>query len=472
MLYKSLISTHLNSDHYALYSWPDGRTFTYSQLDAIVKAEAQKFISYGLQEGHHVVIQNTNTPETIIHILTCIYLGLCFVLVQESESIERINYIISDSQSRLAILGSSHSFYFLSDNQADSPKLTYILYTSGSTGRPKGVMAPETQVTFCTQAISNRLMLNSNDIILCCLPLSFDYGLYQLFMSMACGGSLVLIRNTGAFIQSIPGLIAKYNATIFPTMPAMLRAVIKSGLLSRINLDCLRCITSTGDTLPVELIHETSTLIPHADIVPMYGLTECKRVSVMPLGRTDKIQAGSCGLPLDGTSVRLAEDGELIISGPNVMAGYWNDAELTRQYFFDDQAYGKSLRSGDIFRIDDEGFLYFCGRKKNILKVDGIRVSATEIEHDITQHIGDSADIRVIGIDDAVHGEKLIVCAYSETLTKQQFIERLHAASKDWPHHRKISGVLWLKSPLPINNNGKTDTAILKAMALEHHDTV
>ncbi len=470
ILYRKLILDHLENDKPALYNLPDEKIFTYSQLHELVKDEAESFRSYSIRPGQHVVIQNDNTFRTVISILACIYLELCFILIPKNESAERIRYIINDSQSRLSILGNSHDLLFFPENSVCEPSLTYILYTSGSTGRPKGVMAPEAQVIFCIDAISKRLLLNQNDRIMCCLPLSFDYGLYQLLMSLSCGASLLLVKNSGAFLQSVPGLMSKYKATIFPAMPAMLRAL--SGLLKRVNLDYLRCVTSTGDKFPPELIREVAEILPNSEILPMYGLTECKRVSIMPFGRHDKVKAGSCGLPLDGTKVHVDDDGELIVSGPNVMAGYWNDTELTERCFFDDPVYGKSLRSGDIFRIDDEGFLYFCGREKNILKVDGVRVSSAEIEYDIAPYIGHFADYRVIGIDDDIHGEKLIACVYSEKITENEFVKILQEISQDWPSSRKIHGVLWLTSPMPVSSNGKINIECLKAMAKENHDSI
>ena len=471
MLYEKLILDHLHRAEPVLFSAHDGRAFTYSQLHELVKEAAEKLSIYGLRKGDRVVIQNDNTPETVILILACVYLELCFVLVPEHESQERIQYIISDSGSRLAVLNHSREFisFPAEDCRAETPCLVYILYTSGSTGQPKGVMAPEAQVIFCIDAINSCLMHNPDDRILCCLPLSFDYGMYQLLMSLSSEASLVLVRNSGAVVQSLPGLLAKHAITVFPAMPAMLNALVQSGLLNRLKPGKLRCITSTGDNFPVELINELSRILPGTQIIPMYGLTECKRVSVMPFGRADKIQEGSCGLPLPGTKVRLGDSGELIISGPNVMAGYWNDDELTERYFFDDPVYGRSLRSGDIFKIDGEGFLYFQGRLKQIIKVDGIRVSGSEIEHDIRRRIDSSIDVKVISLPDSVHGEKIIVCVYSASLSEKEFMNILRELSGDWPSYRRPAGVLWLGCPMPQNSNGKTDTKLLRKMAAENY---
>ena len=250
----------------------------------------------------------------------------------------------------------------------------------------------------------------------------------------------------------------------------MLNALIKSKTLNKVSkqLDNLRMITSTGENFPVELINAVGEILPLTNIIPMYGLTECKRVSIMPHDRKDKIQAGSCGLPLPDTSVRLDDNGELIISGANVMAGYWNDPQTTEQYFFNDPDFGWSLRSGDLFRIDSDGFLYFNGRLKQIMKIDGIRISAFEIEVRLKKFLGEGTDVKIISIKDEFHGEKIIACVASQILPFDKVRDILTAASASEPAYRKISGLVWLKI-MPLNANGKINVPLLVKTAEEKY---
>lgn len=127
----------------------------------------------------------------------------------------------------------------------------------------------------------------------------------------------------------------------------------------------------------------------------MYGMTECKRVAVMPADRTDKVMAGSCGLPLDGVKVWLVNKeeetgiGELAVEGPNVMEGYWGIRDEDSGVFESDRETGRRrVYTGDLFRIDSEGFLYFCGRRNGIIKIRGYRVNGFRIEEVIRKVAG------------------------------------------------------------------------------------
>lgn len=462
MLYRELVEKHISFDSIIL---SDGNEkLTYGELDARVRKLAEQMRKADVAAGMRIIIRNDNTIRTVVEILACIYLNACFIPLPEETTEEQLNYFAEDSQASMLIdhrrFGNEmQKLRRQNEFLENDGELVYILYTSGSTESPKGVMASCKQVLFCLNAINERLRNGPDDRILCVLPLSFDYGLYQMFLSLHSGARLVLFRQP--MMQTIPALLKKENITAFPAMPTMLKMILKTGLLQKVDLPELRYICSTGDNFPVELIRSIHNLFPHIFIFPMYGLTECKRVSIMPEGRWDKVWEGSCGTPLAGTEVYLkeiAEDGmgELIVRGPNVMEGYWNH-QGADDVFFEDGEGRRCLRTGDYFRIDREGFLYFCGRKKRILKTNGYRIGCAELEAHLAMRLGaDVEELRIIGIPSEMEGDRIIVCMNSLQDIKC-LQEKLREIALNLPPYQRPHGFYCVRNAFPLNANGKVD---------------
>lgn len=474
MLYEKLVERNLD--------WPRPiltdtcRTYTYAQLHRDVLELSGRLERRGVRPGQRVVILSGNTLETVLAVLACIRSGICFIIVPKEVSEEHIQYILSDARPVLLLdAGRSGELGIREtgmDGGGDGERLVYIIYTSGSTSTPKGVMAPEAQVLFCIDAINDRLKNGEDDAVLCCLPLSFDYGLYQLFFALSFRSRFVLA--SGGVLQQIPQLLVKEKITAFPAMPAMLAMLLRTGLLQRVApLPQLRYISSTGDDFPTALIRKLKELLPCTEIVPMYGQTECKRVSVMPFGHLDKALAGSCGLPLKGTSVWLDEPdeegvGELIVSGPHVMAGYLNADDGSSAYFFTDPERGRCLRTGDLFRMDEEGYLYFYARKRRIIKVSGHRVGSVELERKLEEGMGGgSLSLRVLGFPDELTGERVLVCVSTDE-DAGTVLERLRAASAGWPKYQRPARAYVSAGPFPRSENGKIDDALLLKEAIRN----
>ena len=463
MLYKKLISDNLACKKEAISSC-SGK-YTYEELHNKVM-EFQKILeSHGVSRGQYVIIRNSNTIHTITAILTCIHMQACFVIIPEDCVESQLDYIIQEVAPKVFLEIPSEKndgitdFYF--SDYGIQKNLVYVIYTSGSNGKPKGVMAPEPQVEFCIEAINERLKNGSEDRILCCLPLSFDYGLYQLFMALEYQSTLVIPEKYS--LSEIPGMLVKEEITAFPAMPSLLRGILYSRMLERVKPVNLRYITSTGDNFPVEVIRRLMKVLPNTRIIPMYGQTECKRVSIMPEGYTDKIMAGSCGLPLTGTRVWLEHPdengvGELIVSGPNVMRGYLNAKEVTAEYYFEHESFGRCLRTGDLFSIDEEGFLYFISRKKRILKTSGYRIGCLELEELFEDALADYSikELRIVGVPDPLYGEKIMLCIATE-----ESVEMIKAAvskvNEVQDSHHRVSKVYLTENGFPKNANGKID---------------
>ena len=475
MLYEKLVENNLDWPYPILTD--TCRTYTYAQLHQEVLELSERLEKRGGRPGQRAVIINGNTLETVFAILACIRSGMCFIMAPKEASEEHIQYILSDARPALLLDARRKGEVGMKETGMDSDgeELVYIIYTSGSTSVSKGVMAPEAQVLFCIETINDRLGNNQDDAILCCLPLSFDYGLYQLFFALSFRSRFVL--QPGEVPQQIPQLLVNEKITAFPAMPALLAMLLRTGLLQRVApLLQLRYISSTGDDFPTALIRRLKELLPQTEIIPMYGQTECKRVSIMPFGRLDKALAGSCGLPLKGTSVWLEDPdeegvGELIVSGPHVMAGYMNADADSSAYFFLHPQYGRCLRTGDLFRMDEEGYLYFYGRKRRIIKVSGHRIGTVELERKLEEKMdGASRHLRVIGYPDELAGERILVCVSTDE-DSGSVVEQLRAAVAEWPKYQRPTGAYIFSEAFPRSTNGKVDDALLLKEAIRNGTT-
>lgn len=464
MLYKKLIEDHL-SDKIILCD--QSQSLSYQQLYDWSLALGQAWMDRGIKAGDRVIVACSHAMDTVIALLACMAYGMIFVPVEpENDDIE---YILENCEAALVYRGGIPNEKMEKKRSILPPDTVgYIIYTSGSTSTPKGVEAPFSAIDFCIEGINKRLGNSSEDRILSRLPLSFDYGLYQVFFAL-CFGSRLILADKDCSLLEVPRMAHDYKITAMPVVPSMLSALLRARLLKKEYFPSLRYICSTGEVLDVELIEEVHKALPDTEIIPMYGLTECKRVSVMPHGRWDKIMKGSCGLPLDGVEVRTSggtgSEGELIVYGPNVMNGYWGDNAGAGGIFGIDCQGRRYLRTGDYFYIDPDGFLYFRYRLKNVIKVGGLSVSGTELEERL-KRIEGIVDVRVIGIPDKVFGETVCACVYTEDADMEEQIE---AVSKTLPKHKQIRKICLFDRPFPVNTNGKVDIRALRKMVDERY---
>lgn len=457
MLYKKLVEDHL-SDKIILYC--NSVHYSYKQLNDKALALGSKWTAEGLCRGDRVVVECRDRTDTVTALLACIAYGFVFVPIEPDH--DRREYIIEDCRPKLIYSGLAAPERTPIEREMLPPDTVgYIIYTSGSTSAPKGVVAPFSSIIFCINAINERLGNSGEDRIVCVLPLSFDYGLYQVFLSLSFGAELILAEENTTML-SLPKLCAEMEATALPVVPTMLSALLRLRMLKQEYFGGLRYISSTGEALEVDLIKKVHEALPNVQIIPMYGLTECKRVAVMPQGRWDKILAGSCGLPLDGIEVNILGcadgEGELTVRGPNVMNGYFGFVGEDDGTFCTDSGGGRYLRTGDCFSIDSEGFLYFQYRIKNIIKVGGYAVSAAEMEEKLRGLEG-VLDTRVFGIPNDAYGELICACIYTKSTDLE---ERVRMLSERLPPHKQIKKLKIISEPFPTNINGKVDIKALK----------
>jgi acyl-CoA ligase (AMP-forming) (exosortase A-associated) len=302
--------------------------------------------------------------------------------------------------------------------------LAAILYTSGSTGKPKGVMLSHEQVIAGSSIVSDYLGITCHDRIIGVLPLSFDAGLNQLMTAIQQGGTYVPM--TFVFAREIVKTLQAKRITGMAGVPTLWSLMAQpTSSLERASLPCLRYITNTGGRMPQTVLNTLRQTLSTTRIFLMYGLTEAFRSTYLPPEELDR-RPTSMGKAIPNTEILVVNDqgqpckpgevGELVHRGPTVSMGYWGKPELTdkvlRPHPFAMGELGNSERvcySGDLVKIDDDGYLYFVGRRDNMLKSSGFRISPTEVEEVLFQS-GMVREAAVIGIPDGALGH--VIKAY------------------------------------------------------------
>jgi amino acid adenylation domain-containing protein len=348
-------------------------------------------------------------------------------------------------------------------------ELAAIIYTSGSTGRPKGVMLTQMNIVSAADSIAQYLDLVQDDVIQVLSPLSFDYGLYQLFLSARRRARVVL-----APPFTLPAQVLKQAAaervTFFPGVPTHFALLGRLQDVSRWDLTSVRAVTSTAAVLMPSHVATIRGIFPAAQIFSMYGLTECKRCSYLPPADLDR-KPGSVGIPIPRTEFWIVDDeerrlalggvGQLVIRGSHVMRGYWRDPVATAERLRPGPTGEPVLYTGDVCRLDEEGYLYFVGRTDDILKCRGEKVAPKEVElalHEIPGVI----EAAVVGVDDELLGQAVtaFVVVENATLTERELVRE---CGKRLESFKVPARVLVLPS-LPKNPHGKIDRPRLLAL--------
>ncbi|MBP7147804.1 MAG: AMP-binding protein [Acidobacteria bacterium] len=285
-----------------------------------------------------------------------------------------------------------------------------IVFTSGTTGEPKGVMLSHANIVAVVEAILDYLPLAGGDRHGLVLPLCHTYGKSVLFTALRTGGTVVLGADF-ADLPSFTGWLVERRVSVLGLVPFHVNVLLQRAPLERLDLSRLRLVTISGGAIRPEALAELDRRVPSAAVHFMYGLTESStRACALPPEMLAR-KPGSCGRPIRGVRLRIAaedgrplgarEPGEVLLAGPNIMQGYWGDPGLTARTLGDGW-----LHTGDLGSIDADGYLYLVGRKNDIIKCAGERISAREIEVVLLSHPG-VADVTVAGVPHPILGESV-----------------------------------------------------------------
>ncbi|MFD8870022.1 class I adenylate-forming enzyme family protein [Streptomyces sp. NPDC059590] len=409
----------------------------------------------------------------------CSRVGAAFCVLHEQVRGPALSHVREDSEAVLLVTADDGPPLLDEDPPEPADEYRYgttgplsvdpvcLIYTSGSTGPPKAVVSTHAQLLFAAQAIHGELAYTAEDIVYGALPLSFDYGLYQLFLSTLAGAHLWLGGASDMGLILLKNL-RRSGATVLPVVPSLAQGLAR--MLPRYGADGLRLrlLTNTGSAMPPEVLAGLRAALPGLRVQLMFGLTECKRVAIMPPDE-DLRRPGASGRALPGTEVFVVDDrgrrvaprtvGEIVVRGPHVMAGYWRRPEQTALRFPRAEGLFPELRTGDFGHLDEDGYLYFSGRRDDLYKQRGFRVSAEEVE---------TAARRVPGVRGAAvlppsgDGEEAVLCV-AGTLGAGEVL----AALKEEIEPYKIPARCVVVPELPLTGHGKTDRKALRAIAAE-----
>ncbi|MBN1982228.1 MAG: AMP-binding protein [Chitinivibrionales bacterium] len=499
----------------------DGVSLSYSELDTASDRLANTLIDHGVQRQDKVIVFLDTGNEIVVALYGISKAFGVFVIINSTIKAKKLAYILNDSGGAVLITHTSkasivdealletdkkYTIMWLG-NESDIPAhlrscsipfdslesetydgdyyqmrlvqhtkklhpldidLATLIYTSGSTGEPKGVMSSHQNIISAARSIISYLKNREDDIILVVLPLSFDYGLYQVLMAVMYGGTVIL-ETSLLYIHPILECIVKQRVTGFPIVPTILAMILQLQNVARYDFDSLRYVTNTGQALPEAHIKQFRQLFPKVQFFSMFGLTECKRVSYLPPDELDT-RPTSVGKAMPccetfiydetGNEVKPGEIGELVVRGANVMKGYWNAPLLTAQTFRPGLHCGETLLyTGDYFKKTEDGYLYFIGRKDDMIKSKGERVSPKEVENVLCNKKG-VIEAAVIGVPDTIAGyiiQAFVVCDDKEPINECELLKYCNENLE--PH--AIPRSITIVSGLPKTHHGKIDKQTL-----------
>ena len=492
-------SAQARPQHPALVA--DGRRHTYAEIDGDSDRLACHLQRLGLGRGDRVAVVMDNTAEMVVGLWAALKAGTIFVPLSHTARPERIAFILADSGARCVVAPASHRLRMaqplaqaetvshvvwgrpggwgdiLARSQA-APRdpglidqdLCAILYTSGTTGHPKGVMMTHRSLAGSVRTIAAFLRAGADDVILCVLPLASNYGLCQVLTAAETGATVVLERSF-AYPYEIPRNVARHRVTVLPGVPTIFGTLLHFAPFAGLDLGSLATMTNSAAPCPPAHLLRLAELFPRTAIYSMYGMTECTRTSYLDPARLIAKPA-SVGRPVanleavvadaGGRRCRPGVAGELRVRGSAVMRGYWRRPAETAAVLVDGALPGDPwLRTGDLFRTDEDGDLHFVGRRDEMFKCRGEKVSPREIE-DVLHDCPDVAEAAVVGLPHPVDGMAVtafVVPAPGRLPTERSL--RRHCQARLEAHLVPRSFVL--QPSLPKTDTGKVAKAALSA---------
>ncbi len=487
-------------------------TLDYRELDAAINSTANKLVALGIEPHDRVAVFLPKIPENIIGMFAANRANAVFVPINAVLKAAQVHHILQDCKAKALITSSARisalkpvledlpslQHIILIDKQTDvenlvpgvslmsaiqeAPKCSYqridsdlaaILYTSGSTGKAKGVMLSHRNLTCGAHSVASYLGNTEDDTILALLPLSFDYGLSQASTAFLVGASCVLMDYY--LPQDVVKTIAEYSVTGLAAVPPLWQQLLKTQWSDKAR-HSIRYFTNSGGAMPPGTLEQLRGIFPTAKPFLMYGLTEAFRSTFLEPAQID-LRPGSIGKAIpnagilvvreDGSECDAGEPGELIHRGPLVSLGYWNDPVKTAKRFkplpIDRDGLvlpELAVWSGDTVVRDQDGFLYFIGRKDEMIKTSGYRVSPVEIEDACYLSLNDIAEVVATGVPDPELGQAiavLLVLKNNATISEKDVLAHIKRNLPNFMHPKYLE----IRGSLPRNPNGKIDRRCL-----------
>ena len=415
---------------------------TYSELDKRSDHCAHFLLESGIRKGDRVALFLDNSVCYVVAYFGILKVGGVVVPLNTQFVRRELESLLSDFTPKFVLTDSTHQASFkglidpkyvlTGETHGDCPRqsdynanlrglspdlserdLAMIIYTSGTTGKPKGVMLSHENLCANASSIVEYLHLKHTDSIMVILPFYYSYGNSLLTTHIKVGATLV-IDNRFVFPNVVLDLMEKEQVTGFAGVPSHFAILLRKSALRKYHLASLRYVTQAGGGMAPTMIEEFIQVVPHAKFFVMYGQTEASaRLTYLnPAFLKEKL--GSIGKGIPGVQIRVLNEqgeevesgqiGEIVARGRNVMLGYWNAPEETANVLKEE-----GLWTGDLAKVDEEGFIYMVSRKKEMIKSGANRISPLEIE-DVVSRMPGVMECAAIAVPDEILGEAIKLC--------------------------------------------------------------
>jgi acyl-CoA ligase (AMP-forming) (exosortase A-associated) len=493
---------------------PDSRALTYrdqtlrySELATAVERFAAGLSGLNVARGERIGIYLEKRQEFVIAAFGTMAAGAVFVPLNPLLKAEQVAYILRNCNVRVLVtsserfaglteaLGQCHDLRHAvvvegeiapsnlaavawQEVQAEATArghrvidedLAAILYTSGSTGRPKGVMLSHRNMVAGARSVAQYLENRASDTLLAALPLSFDAGFSQLTTAFCVGARAVLINYL--LPKDVLNAVVRERVTGLTAVPPLWIQLTQLKWPDAVT-DHLRYIANTGGRMPLQALNALRAALPRTKVYLMYGLTEAFRATYLPPEEVDR-RPDSIGKAIpnsevlvlreDGTPCADNEPGELVQRGALVGMGYWNDPERTAERYrpLPGREAGLvrpeiAVFSGDTVRRDEDGFLYFIGRRDETIKTSGYRVSPTEVE-DVVYATQLVAECAAFGVEHPALGQAIVLIATPRDAQALGADTLLAECKARLPAYMVPARIDIRPPSLPRNPNGKVD---------------
>jgi malonyl-CoA/methylmalonyl-CoA synthetase len=443
----------------------DGSWLSSDELESRTERAARGFRAAGLVPGERLLLSARSSAELIIAYVAALRAGLIVVPVNPDYTSVEIGRIVHNARPDAAVVDADHTAAWIRDasptpiriagidlkelpapsdeeqiDLARSDDAALLLYTSGTTGSPKGALLTHANLLSSATAVNLAWRWEPDDALLLVLPLFHLHGLGVGVNGSLCAGASIMLRPR--FDATDVAEHARRNASMFFGVPAMYQRLASAGLCQA--LRSLRLLVSGSAPLPAALASEIAAGVGQIPL-ERYGMTETVMITSNPYEGERK--PGTVGFPLPGVDVRLASDGEVQVTGPNVTSGYDNSLEATAEAFTDDGWF----RTGDLGEIDAAGYLRLVGRSKDLIITGGLNVHPREVEEALASHPC-VREVAVVGRASERWGEQVTAVVVAVRPVDPEEL-KAHAANHLAPY--KVPKEVEFVAELPRNALGK-----------------
>lgn len=449
-------------------------TIKYKDLYTLVSRMATFLkTKYNVQHGDRVVVICSKNIESVMTILTIVYLGATYIPVDADIPNERLNEIINEAKPKLVFNPDNINFnniknYDKSVMDVKADDNAYIIYTSGSTGKPKGVVVSNSAAVNTIDGVIKKLKLTSNDVLLNVASFSFDLSVFDIFGSMMLGATLIL-NNNSRDVEEIANLIDKYKVSFWNSVPLEMEMFLEFQDKNKASYSSVKNIILSGDIIPTSLPLKISKLFNNAKIFSFGGATEAgiwsvyyeiknlfvgKKYNSIPYGKSLPYQQIYV-LDNSMNECPTGKLGEIYIGGNSLAKGYYENTKKTNENFITTEGLGRVYKTGDLGEYSKNKIVLFKGRKDRQVKINGFRVELQEIENRLLQ-ISSVTKAIVLDIDN-----KLVsFCVLQSDLNSKDIIDRL---ANYLPQYMIPKHYVFLDD-VPQTKNGKIDYKSLEKL--------